>query len=58
MDAGGRPMMAPEMAPKTTQKLIASACLDASDQRMRTRREPMNVAAEWMLSVPNLARYQ
>lgn len=48
-------MIAPETAPKITQKAIAVLALFVRDQRTSTRSDPRRVEAACTLSVPNLS---
>lgn len=55
MDAGGRPITAPDVMPKKMQKAIAAVVEPARDQRMRTSRDEIIWETMCILSGPVLS---
>lgn len=56
MEAGGKPMTAPLVMPKLTQKAMACMVFRASDQKMSINREDMNWAPICIFSWPVLSQ--
>ena len=54
MDAGGMPIIAPDVAPKMMTKAKAGAKVVACVHNTRMRTDPKDIALMWTFSVPNL----